>query len=84
MDSDILPILQDWGTRDLKSRIVETLLRDAADEIERLRSEVTDLHNTHRAVRALTWEIARQNPSHLKAWIDVRLMVADEKEARRG
>jgi len=37
VDGDILPILRDWGTRDLKSRTVETLLRDAADEIERLR-----------------------------------------------
>jgi len=37
VNGDILPILRDWGTRDLKSRTVETLLRDAADEIERLR-----------------------------------------------
>jgi hypothetical protein len=39
---DIVIILRDWGTRDLKSRIVETLLRNAADEIELLRTTVDE------------------------------------------
>lgn len=43
MDSDILPVLRDWGTR--VARILDDentpskMLRDAADEIERLRAE---------------------------------------------
>lgn len=53
-------------------------------EIKRLRAEVKDLRNTHRAIYALTWEIARENPSHLKAWIDIRQMANDDEEARRG
>lgn len=64
--------------------IIKGVQNGTAGEVERLRAEVKDLRNTHRAIYALSWEIARQNPSHLKAWIDVRRMVADEEEARRG
>ena len=42
MTDDIVTILRDWGTRDLKSRIVQTLLSDAADEIEVLRTTVDE------------------------------------------
>ena len=36
--ADIVPILRDWASRSLKSVTITTLLADAADEIERLRS----------------------------------------------
>jgi hypothetical protein len=51
---DIVIILRDWGTRDLKSRIVQTLLSDAADEIQRLRAEVDRLRLAGDGLAAVT------------------------------
>lgn len=66
MDDNIVPVLRDWGTRDLESRIVETLLRDAADEIERLRELGDAMASVMRSGSDTGWDNA------IDAWQEAR------------
>ena len=75
MTDNIVTILRDWGTRDLKSRIVQTLLRDAADEIERLSDENIALRKAvgeeGRANRmTLLYESAQNEIERLQTQVD--------------
>lgn len=48
--NDIIEPLRDWGTRDsVESKTIKNLLLAAADEVETLQSEISDLKRTIRA-----------------------------------